>query len=174
VRSDRTPYESGPPHAGEQYAGERYAGRPYESRPEAGGEGSDRRDRAGRGRPWHPAVAPLAALAAGAAASAYLYRTDPHQSGHLLPRCPFNWLTGLLCPACGSTRLVYDLLHGDVARAFHDNGLVLLLSPVLALAAGRWLAEGLRGRRWRPVVPPVAGWTLLAVAVTWTVVRNVH
>ncbi|WP_413966530.1 DUF2752 domain-containing protein [Actinacidiphila polyblastidii] len=122
----------------------------------------------------HPAAAPLGALAAAVAGSFYLYGTDPHQSGHWLPRCPFNWLTGLLCPACGGTRLAYDLLHGDVLRAFHENAALLLASPVLLWMSGRWLVEGLRGRRWRPVLSPRAQYAVLTVAALWTIVRNVR
>ncbi|SDO98563.1 Protein of unknown function [Actinacidiphila guanduensis] len=121
----------------------------------------------------HPALAPLATLAVGAAMAMYLYRTDPHQPGHLFPRCPFNWLTGQLCPVCGSTRLAYDLLHGEPVRAFHENALVLALTPLLAWASVRWLLAGLRGRRWKPAVPPRAQYALLGAAVVWTVVRNV-
>jgi hypothetical protein len=122
----------------------------------------------------HPAAAPLAALAAGVAASCYLYGTDPHQGGHWLPRCPFNWATGLLCPVCGSTRLAYDLLHGDVVRAFHENAALLVASPALLWMCGRWLVEGLCGRRWRPVLPPRAQYAALGAAVLWAVVRNVR
>lgn len=122
----------------------------------------------------HPAVLPLATLAAGIAASAYLYGTDPHQSGHWLPRCPFNWLTGQLCPACGGTRLAYDLLHGEVVRAFHENALMLLLLPFAAWAGGRWLVAGLRGRHRPLVLNARSQYALLALAVVWTVVRNVR
>lgn len=121
----------------------------------------------------HPATAPLATLVAGAAAAVYLYGTDPHQPGHWLPRCPFNWLTGLLCPACGGTRMAYDLMHGDVVRAFHDNALLLLAAPLALGLIGRWVVEGLRGRRWRLRVSPRVSLAVLGVAVTWTVVRNV-
>jgi hypothetical protein len=120
----------------------------------------------------HPATAPLATLIAGAGAAVYLYGTDPHQPGHWLPRCPFNWATGLLCPACGGTRMAYDLLHGDVGRAFHDNAVLLLAAPLALWMFGRWLVEGLRGRRWRLVAGPRASLAVLGVAVTWTVVRN--
>ncbi|MFF6954864.1 DUF2752 domain-containing protein [Streptomyces sp. NPDC008317] len=121
----------------------------------------------------HPATAPLATLAAGVAGAVYLYGTDPHQPGHWLPRCPFNWATGLLCPACGGTRMVYDLMHGDVGRAFHDNGVLLLAAPLALWLCGRWMVEGLRGRRRRLVVSPRVSLAVLCVAVTWTVVRNV-
>ncbi|MEW2523186.1 DUF2752 domain-containing protein [Actinacidiphila alni] len=120
----------------------------------------------------HPATAPLATLVAGAAASVYLYGTDPHQPGHWLPRCPFNWATGLLCPACGGTRMVYDLMHGDFVRAFHDNAVLLLAAPLALWLLGRWLVDGLRGRRRRLVVSPRVSMAVLGVAVTWTVVRN--
>jgi Protein of unknown function (DUF2752) len=121
----------------------------------------------------HPALVPLTTLAAGAAATAYLYRTDPHQSGHLLPRCPFNWATGLLCPFCGATRMVYDLTHRHYATAWHDNALLLLVSPLLLALLGRWVAEGLRGNRWRPATDRRRVAVVVTVALAWMVVRNV-
>lgn len=122
----------------------------------------------------HPAAGPLGVMAAGVACSAYLYGTDPHQGGHLLPRCPFNWLTGLLCPACGATRMAYDLLHLDPVRAFHDNALLLVCSPLLLGAAGRWAVEGLRGRRWSPALGPRASAVVGAVLLAWAVFRNLN
>lgn len=127
-----------------------------------------------RERLRHPAAAPLAVLAGGAAGAAYLWHTDPHEEGRLLPACPFRWATGLLCPACGGTRMAYDLLHGDVAAALHDNAALLLLgAPLAGWLGARWLYEGLRGRRYRP---RLAGWRAAAVlgtAVGWAVLRNV-
>ncbi|MFE7892844.1 DUF2752 domain-containing protein [Streptomyces sp. NPDC057412] len=121
----------------------------------------------------HPTAAPLATLAAGVAGSAYLYGTDPHESGHWLPRCPFRLVTGLLCPACGGTRMVYDLMHGHMAQAWLDNRVLLLASPLALALLGRWAWEGLRGRAWRPRLGTrgVAG--VLGIAVAWTVLRNV-
>ncbi|MDK1476327.1 DUF2752 domain-containing protein [Streptomyces sp. 549] len=121
----------------------------------------------------HPAVAPLAALAASAAGAVYLWGTDPHQPGQLLPRCPVNWATGLLCPACGGTRMAYDLLHGDVAAAFADNAVLLVLGvPLAAWLGGRWLVEGLRGRRYRPAIGTRGVGAILGIALVWVLVRN--
>ncbi|MDT0343154.1 DUF2752 domain-containing protein [Streptomyces sp. DSM 44938] len=121
----------------------------------------------------HPALPPLAALAAGGAGAAYLWRTNPHEGGRLLPRCPFNWATGLDCPACGGTRMTYDMLHGDLAAAFQDNAYLLLLGvPLVLWVGGRWLYEGLRGRRYRPRFGRRGSAALLGSAVAWAVLRN--
>ncbi|MEU6390113.1 DUF2752 domain-containing protein [Streptomyces sp. NPDC046939] len=120
-----------------------------------------------------PAVAPLAVLAAGVVGALYLYGTDPHEPGHWLPRCPFRLVTGLLCPACGGTRMVYDLMHGRPTAAWHDNRALLLAAPFALALLGRWAYEGLRGRRWRPSLSGRAQGAILLAAVVWTVLRNV-
>ncbi|MGK5628034.1 DUF2752 domain-containing protein [Streptomyces sp. URMC 123] len=110
---------------------------------------------------------------AGLAGAAYLWGRNPHESGQLLPRCPFNWATGLLCPGCGGTRMTYDLMHGDVVAAFHDNTALLLLGlPAAAYLGGRWLWEGLRGRRYRPRLGRRGTAAVLGLAVAWAVTRN--
>jgi hypothetical protein len=121
----------------------------------------------------HPAVARLATVGVLAAGAAYLYRTDPHQPGHWLPRCPFNQLTGLLCPVCGGTRMAYDLMHRHFVAAWHDNAALLLVSPVIAAVFGRWVVEGLYGGRRRPRLRRPAVAAVVALAVAWAVVRNV-
>lgn len=119
-----------------------------------------------------PSAAALASLAVGVVGAAYLWGTDPHAHGHWLPRCPFNWMTGLLCPGCGATRMVYDLMHGDLTAAFHDNRLLLLVSPVGLYLYGRWVVEGLRGRAYHPRLHPYGQVAVLVVAVAWGIVRN--
>jgi hypothetical protein len=121
----------------------------------------------------HPAAAPLAVLAAGAGGAGYLYVTDPHQPGHVLPQCPFRLVTGLLCPACGGTRMVYDLMHGHLTEAWLDNRALLLASPYALALLGRWVVEGLRGRRWQPQLGFRGQVLVLGLAVAWTVIRNV-
>ncbi|MFI1204470.1 DUF2752 domain-containing protein [Streptomyces sp. NPDC020883] len=113
-------------------------------------------------------------LGTGALGAGYLWHTDPHRSGQLLIPCPFRMLTGLLCPFCGGTRMAYDLMHGDVATAFHDNAVLLVLgAPALAYVLVRWLAAGLRGRR-RPLKLTARGnAVVLGIAAVWMIVRNV-
>ncbi|MFD8937191.1 DUF2752 domain-containing protein [Streptomyces sp. NPDC059578] len=121
----------------------------------------------------NPAVAPVVVLTAGLLGAGYLYVTDPHEGGQFLPRCPFRLVTGLLCPACGGTRMVYDLMHGHFAAAWADNRMLLLAAPFALALLGRWAFEGLRGRRWRPAFSRRTQIVILSVAVLWTVVRNI-
>ncbi|MGW2410616.1 DUF2752 domain-containing protein [Streptomyces tubercidicus] len=112
-------------------------------------------------------------LGVGAAAAVYLWHTDPHQPGQLLIPCPFKWTTGLLCPLCGGTRMAYDLMHGEVMTAFHDNALLLTLGgPAVAYAVGRWLVTGLRGREYRPRLSGRGNAVVLGIAAVWMLARN--
>ncbi|MGW8556528.1 DUF2752 domain-containing protein [Streptomyces tubercidicus] len=112
-------------------------------------------------------------LGVGAAAAVYLWHTDPHQPGQLLIPCPFKWSTGLLCPLCGGTRMAYDLMHGEVVTAFHDNALLLTLGgPAVAYAVGRWLVAGLRGREYRPRLSGRGNAVVLGIAAVWMLARN--
>ncbi len=75
-----------------------------------------------------------------------------------LPPCVFHALTGVPCPACGSTRAVLALLAGDPRAALAFNPLVTLGAAValaFALAAPAWLA--VRGPVPRFVVAPAGG-----------------
>ncbi|MGI5470047.1 DUF2752 domain-containing protein [Streptomyces sp. CA-132043] len=140
----------------------------------AGGEPDDRRRADPRRVRRTTLLGAVGVTGLTAAACAYLWHTDPHRPGQLLPRCPFNVMTGLLCPVCGGTRMAYDLLHGDLSAAFHDNAALLVLGvPLAAYVGGRLLYEGLRGRRYRvrPRTRTLA--VALVVAVVWGVVRNV-
>ena len=105
-------------------------------------------------------------LAAVASALAILFRFPPDRF-HFYPQCPFHQYTGLLCPGCGATRALAALLHGRINEALHWNSLVIVLLPLLAVYA---LAT-YRRRAWLPLPPP-ATLTLCAIALAFTVIRN--
>jgi hypothetical protein len=71
-------------------------------------------------------------LAAGAGA-AVLYARDPATPG-FFPECPFHRLTGLYCPGCGSTRALYQLLHGHLSQAVAYNPAMVAALPFLGYA----------------------------------------
>ncbi|MEV6242802.1 DUF2752 domain-containing protein [Lentzea sp. NPDC051838] len=115
--------------------------------------------------------APLSVLALGGAGAVLLLFVDPNKPGNLLPKCPFNWLTGLNCPACGVTRMVHALLHGDVVGAFHFNAVMLALGVPLAVwLFSRWTRDKWTGQK--RSVPKQVGVTVIVIAAIWGVARN--
>ena len=80
----------------------------------------------------HPVGLALLGLAA-AAGAVVLWNVDPRQAGSPLPPCPSEWLTGLFCPGCGTTRALHALLHLDFASAMAMNPLLVLSLPFVAL-----------------------------------------
>jgi hypothetical protein len=58
-----------------------------------------------------------------------------------LPPCPFYRLTGLYCPGCGSTRMLYFLVHGHPWMAFRQNALAMIMLPGVIYAMVREVAK---------------------------------
>jgi hypothetical protein len=98
---------------------------------------------------------------------------DPTTPGGPLPVCPTKALLGIDCPGCGSLRMVYSLLHGDVLGAARYNALGLVSVLFLVWAYLAWTYGRLAGRR-------IVSWQhhrwAAAVALTlvtvWFVIRN--
>jgi len=102
---------------------------------------------------------------------AVLFFFDPTKYG-FYPICLFHSLTGWNCPGCGGTRAAYQLLHGHLVRALHDNALLVLTLAALAIGGLRW---GVRKMRNQPAVfnvPAKAWWWFLVGALVFTVLRN--
>ena len=117
--------------------------------------------------------APLLVAASTTLVCAATWVADPTTPGGPSPVCPTKALLGIDCPGCGSARMLYSLLHGNVVAAarFNALGLVTLVLLVWAYAAwtyGRMTGRRVRGwqhQRWAAMV------TLVLVAA-WFVVRN--
>jgi len=117
-------------------------------------------------------------VAAGAASAAALLPFAPWFAS-FAPRCLFHALTGLPCPACGTTRAVLALGRGDIAAALAWNPLAsaaLLAGGAACLLAPAWIA--LRGPL--PTLAPslplrarVALVAALAANWAWLVARGV-
>jgi hypothetical protein len=115
---------------------------------------------------------PLAVAAAAVAGCGVLLFVDPNQPGAPLPPCPLYALTGIQCPACGSTRMVHALLHGDLVAAWHFNAVMLVAGlPLLVWLWARW-ARAARSGGPTPPVPRRVAVPAVAVAATWMLVRN--
>ena len=119
-------------------------------------------------------LAPVAVAVGAGLGCAAILLGDPTTPGGPLPVCPTKLLFGIDCPGCGSMRMIYSVLHGNLAAAAHYNAVALAALPLLVLAWANWTAGRWRGRpvrswqqwRWAPAIT-------LVVTVVWWVVRNI-
>jgi len=98
----------------------------------------------------------------------YIGFADPHNTHSVYPQCPFKWLTGWNCPACGGLRMTHDLLHGDFAASLNDNVFLLVGIPILA---GWVLWRRSRGQSLRSLPAMI---TIIVAMTAWTVLRNLN
>lgn len=115
-----------------------------------------------RAAPWRTGALLLTAVAADVV-------VDPARTH--IPLCPFHALTGLQCPLCGALRAVDEVSRAHVGTALRDNVLVVLAIPVVLAVWVTWLRRARTGRA-RPGWPRGATVTLVALAVCFTLVRN--
>jgi hypothetical protein len=87
-----------------------------------------------------------------------------------LPSCPFHELTGLYCPGCGSTRMLYFLLHGHPLLAFRENALAMLVFPVILYKLLRTFAG--KTAVSNPQISYRLGTALVVVVLVFGVARN--
>ena len=101
-----------------------------------------------------------------------IYRFPPAEY-HFYPICPFYAATHMLCPGCGGTRALYQLLHLHFSAAWHLNALVTLCAPVALLWFAAWYYSVLRyGRGPQVAAPRFAIVCAYALTLAFAVVRN--
>ncbi|QYX80795.1 DUF2752 domain-containing protein [Streptomyces akebiae] len=124
------------------------------------------RSRALRGL-WVPA----GVLTAVGGAFAYVAAVDPNEPGHY-PVCPLWRFTGLYCPGCGGLRSAHAFAHGDLATALTNNALAVVGFLGFAVLWTVWVVQVARGRPLRLRFGTVQAWSVGALALVFTVVRN--
>src|SRR4029077_6729659 len=113
-----------------------------------------------------------AVLLLGTAAIILLRVFDPATSG-IFPPCPIRYLTGLYCPGCGSLRAMHALLHGELARAWAMNPLMIVMLPFVTYGLVSAALLELRGNGLPEIMLP-AKWirAVCVVVVLYAVARN--
>ena len=120
----------------------------------------------------NPSRRPLLVLAAALAGiAAVIFFFNP-ATAKIYPACQFHRLTGLNCPGCGMTRAAYALLHGNFLAALRDNALFVFAVAGVAGRGGWMKWKQWRGRARGEFFPVKYLWPLLAVALVFTVLRN--
>lgn len=89
------------------------------------------------------------------------------------PRCPFNLITGLKCPGCGSQRALHQLLHLNIAQAFSYNACMVAFVPVISFLAFARIMRSRFPRLYAASHNTVFSWTLLAIILLWFLIRNI-
>jgi hypothetical protein len=85
-----------------------------------------------------------------------------------LPQCAFRVLTGHSCFACGMTRSLHAIAHGELLASVHYHLMGPLAFAVMLLGFLRWTAEGFTGRRIRAGIGAVVRRRAIsAILVTW-------
>ncbi len=119
-------------------------------------------------------LAPLAILGCMAAAATWILANNPVDAkADPLGPCAFKALTGLDCPGCGGTRMVWYLLQGDVLQAARFHLMALIAIPVLLYAYLVLIAD--RVGRFRLPRVNIPGGVIAGYALAWVlfvVARN--
>ena len=89
------------------------------------------------------------------------------------PKCPFHQLTGLQCPGCGSQRALHQLLHLNIAGAFHYNALMVLCIPLIGFLLFAELFATRFPRLHQAAHNTWFSWGILAIVLLWWLLRNI-
>lgn len=113
-----------------------------------------------------------AVMAACCGGMAFLYRFPPTEY-NFYPRCPFYAATHWLCPGCGGTRALYELLHLNLRGALHYNALLTVLAPLLLMWFAWSCYRFLRDNRFPPLPwPRSIALALGTVSLLFAVIRD--
>jgi hypothetical protein len=118
--------------------------------------------------------APLMVAASTTLMCAAVWVGDPTSPGGPLPVCPTKALLGIDCPGCGSMRMLYSLMHGNLMAAARFNALGLVAVVLLVWAYLAWTYGRVTGRRirsWQHYRWSAA--VTLVLVVGWFIVRNI-
>ncbi len=114
---------------------------------------------------------PAGLLAAVAGAFAYVGSVDPNEPGHY-PACPLLQYTGIYCPGCGGLRSAHAVVHGDFLGALQNNAVAVVGYALFAVVWTVWVVRAARGRPFRIELGSAHLWTVGALLLVFTVVRN--
>lgn len=64
------------------------------------------------------------------AGAVLLWFCDPTKYA-IFPKCPFNVLTGLKCPGCGTSRAIHSALNGRWGDAISVNPILVIVIPLI-------------------------------------------
>ena len=92
---------------------------------------------------------------------------------HYIP-CIFHKITGLYCPGCGITRMIYALLSGQIYAAFRYNMLIFCSLPFILFLIIEYIHAKSKGNIPLYKKIPNSIWiTLIIILLVWMIIRNI-
>lgn len=88
--------------------------------------------------------------------------------------CPLNFITGLLCPCCGISRMLISLLKLDFEAAFYYNAALLIFMPLWITLCAIYFYDYIKtgnkkAKKWTTIVL----YSSFAVVVIFGILRNI-
>ena len=94
---------------------------------------------------------------------------------HIYIPCVFHKLTGLYCPGCGLTRMLYSIIKLDFYAAFRYNPLLFILFPFGLVLFINYVISLLKNKQ--PLylkVPDYIWYILIILLIIYGIVRNIY
>ena len=94
---------------------------------------------------------------------------------HLYIPCLFHFLTGLYCPGCGLTRMLYSIIKLDFNKAFHYNQLLFVLFPFALFFIINYIYSLIYNKQ--PLIkkiPDYIWYILIIILLIYGVLRNIY
>ncbi len=113
-------------------------------------------------------------MAVAAACFVVLFAVNP-EAVSFMPRCPFKWLTGYDCPACGTQRALHRLFHLRFGEAFACNPFLIVSMPYLLtlVACNYFDSKGRLAALKRFCHHHRTAGVYLLLTMAWWILRNV-
>ena len=89
--------------------------------------------------------------------------------------CIFHKLTGLLCPGCGLTRMVKEILHGNLIKAYYYNQLLFISLPIFIILFLNLIYSNFKNiKSWLFKIPNYFYYMYIGLIIVFTIIRNIN
>lgn len=94
---------------------------------------------------------------------------------YLLPSCLINKTFGILCPSCGGTRCIINLLQGNFLESFNNHPIFFVTAIYLIVINVIYIINAFKKREILTFLyPKVKFWiAFIVILLIYTVVRNI-